>query len=555
MMINVLSHPAVPLVLGSLLIFLIRSKSNLLSFISLTLSIIVLLFIMPHENAFYIEKGIQINYFAYSKLSFLFCLVFLIIGIIGKIFSIYRDSYKEKAMILLYIASAIFVIFSGDFITLYIFWEIMAITSTFIIWSSNSDDSSAAGQRYLIMHLFGGLILLLGIIGLYLNTNDLQIRMLSLDNWYTWSILIGLLLNAGAPPFSQWLPDAYPEGSYSSTVFLSAYTTKTSVFVLISTFAGNHILIAIGIYMIIYGIIYALLENDIRRILSYSIVNQVGFMIVGIGIGTELSINGTAAHAFAHILYKGLLLMSAGSVLYMINKRKCTDVGGLYKVMPITAICGIIGALAISAFPLTSGFISKSMIVDASYQEGLEFVWLMLLVGSAGVFLHAGIKFPWFVFFHNDKKIKTEDPPFFMKTAMIIMSFLCIIIGIIPESLYILLPYKIDFIPYTGNHIISQLHLLLFSGLAFFVSLKYLERTLTITLDFDWFYRNKIKYIYAITNFMSRISSNLMKMIVLNNIKNRFNVLESYLMKQFTISTMLTLILITFSIVLLFNIS
>ncbi|MBT3549032.1 MAG: Na(+)/H(+) antiporter subunit D [Gammaproteobacteria bacterium] len=552
---NLFAHPALPLVIGSLLIFLFKEKSNHISIISILISLFILIFITSNVDYVYMSNITAINYFSYSKLAYLFCLVFLIMGLIGKLFSIYRDSYKEKAMVLLYISSAIFVLFSGDFLTLYIFWEIMAIASTMVIWSNNSRESFSAGNRYLVMHLLGGMILLLGIIGLYVDTNDLQIRLLNLDTWYNWMILVGFLLNAGAPPFSQWIPDAYPEGSYSSTVFLSAYTTKTSVFILIVTFAGSHVLMLIGIYMIMYGIVYALLENDIRRILAYSIVNQVGFMIVGIGIGTELSINGTAAHAFSHILYKGLLLMSAGSVIYMINKRKCTDVGGLYKTMPITAICGIVGALAISAFPLTSGFISKSMIVDASIHEGMELIWLMLLVGSAGVFLHAGIKFPWFVFFHKDKKIITTDPPKYMKYAMIITSGICIFIGVWPELLYSILPYSVSFIPYTGNHVASQLHILLFSALAFFISLKYLERTLTITLDIDFLYRDKIKYIKILVNFMSNMTARSINYISFINLRKNFNSIENYLMKQTTVSVMLIIILITFTVSLIMNIS
>jgi len=307
--------------------------------------------------------------------------------------------------------------------------------------------------------------------------------------------------------------------------------------------------------MIMYGIIYALLENDIRRILSYSIVNQVGFMIVGIGIGTELSLNGTAAHAFSHIIYKGLLLMSAGSVIYMINKYKCTDVGGLYKTMPLTAICGIIGALAISAFPLTSGFISKSMIVDASIHEGMQLVWLMLLVGSAGVFLHAGIKFPWFVFFHRDKKIITTDPPIYMKYAMMIAATICIAIGVWPQLLYNLLPYPVDFIPYTGNHVVSQLHLLFFSALAFFISLKYLERTLTLTLDIDWLYRGKIKYVKLLTEYIFNVVNKTENIFSFTSLRKKFATLEDYLLRQTTISAMLILILIIFSVSLIMNIN
>ena len=166
-----------------------------------------------------------------------------------------------------------------------------------------------------------------------------------------WLILAGFLVNAGAPPLSAWLPDAYPESSWSGMVFLSAFTTKTAVYVLLRGFPGTELLIYVGLFMVFYGIVYAILENDMRRILAYSIVNQVGFMVTGIGIGTEMALNGAAAHAFTHIIYKALLLMSAGSVLYMTGKRKCTDLGGLFRTMPLTTVCGIVGALSISSFP------------------------------------------------------------------------------------------------------------------------------------------------------------------------------------------------------------
>jgi multicomponent Na+:H+ antiporter subunit D len=226
-----------------------------------------------------------------------------------------------------------------------------------------------------------------------------------------------------------------------------------------------------------------------RRILAYSIVNQVGFMVTGIGIGTEMALNGAAAHAFTHIIYKALLLMSAGSVLLMTGRRKCTDLGGLFQSMPVTALCGIVGAAAISSFPLTSGFVSKSMISQSAADEHLFYVWLALAAASAGVFLHAGIKFPWFVFFQKDSGLRPPDPPRNMQAAMIFFAVLCIAIGVVPGPLYALLPYPVEYVPYTGAHVVTQLQLLLFSGLAFFVMLTWLRRTLTISLDTDWFYR------------------------------------------------------------------
>jgi multicomponent Na+:H+ antiporter subunit D len=241
--------------------------------------------------------------------------------------------------------------------------------------------------------------------------------------------------------------------------------------------------------MIFYGIIYALLENDMRRILAYSIVNQVGFMVCGIGIGTEMALNGAAAHAFTHIIYKALLLMSAGSVLFMTGNRKCTDLGGLFQSMPLTAACGIIGALSISSFPLTSGFISKSMISQAAADGHMTFIWMMLAAASAGVFLHAGIKFPWFVFFQKDSGLRPPDPPLNMKIAMVLFAVLCIGLGAFPGPLYAILPFATSYVPYTGAHVIDMLQLLLFSGLAFFICLPLMKRTLTISLDWDWFWR------------------------------------------------------------------
>ena len=553
MMINILSYPLSYLIVGAILIMILKQFANTISILSLLFAIISLLVFSDDSSKVLSLMIVDNQYYTMNDLSFLFCLVFLLIGLTGKFFSIYRTNNNEKAYVLLYIASALGVVLSGDFIVLYIFWETMAITSTLVIWSSQTDSSLKSGNRYLILHLIGGLILLVGLIGLYTETQDLSIREIPLNAWYSWWILSGLLLNAGAPPFSQWIPDAYPEGSYSSSIFLSAYTTKASVYVLMVIFAGNTILIYIGIYMILYGIVYALLENDIRRILSYSIVNQVGFMIVGIGIGTELALNGTSAHAFSHIIYKGLLLMSAGSVLYVTSKRNCSDVGGLYKTMPITATCGIIGALAISALPLTSGFISKSMIVEASYEQGLDLVWHFLLIGSAGVFLHAGIKFPWFVFFHKDKKLIAKDPPMFMIIPMVILSISCIVIGVFPNLLYSILPFSSYYEPYTGNHVVSQLHILLFSGLAFFIALKYLERTLTITLDIDYFYRKEFVFIKNIFVKITKSLDELFEKIKGIKIDQRLSVIENTILNQSTTSTMLSIIMVIVLLVFLVN--
>jgi multicomponent Na+:H+ antiporter subunit D len=433
--------------------------------------------------------GYPIELVEAGKLRRLFATVFAIMAFAGGLFGLKQARWTELAAAYAYAAGAVGVAFAGDLITMFLFWEFMAIFSTVVVWCGGTEGARRAGVRYAIMHLVGGVVLKIGIEGVMIHTGSVDIRPLDLDTFDAWVVLAGVLINAAAPPVSQWLSDAYPESSPTGGVFLSAFTTKTAVLALILLFPGAEVLVWIGLYMVFYGIIYALLENDMRRILSYSIVNQVGFMVCGVGIGTQMALNGAAAHAFVHIIYKALLFMSAGAVMYQTGRRKCTDIGGLYRSMPLTMTCGMIGALSISAFPLTSGFIAKSLISEAAGQQGLELVWLLLTAASAGVFLHAGIKFPWFVFFHRDSGLRPADPPWNMRAAMLLFSAACIVLGCFPALLYPLLPYPVDYVPYTAAHVVTQLQLLMFAGLAFFVMLSQMERMLTITLDFDWFYR------------------------------------------------------------------
>lgn len=425
----------------------------------------------------------------------LFATVFAIMAFAGGLYAHRQASTTELTAAFIYAGSAIGVTFAGDLLTLFVFWEVMALGSTVVVWSAGTVGAQRAGLRYLLIHLLGGVILMVGIAAHVATTGTLTFEPMSPDNFASTMILIGFLVNAGAPPLSAWIADAYPEASPSGTVFLSAFTTKTAVYALLVGFPGAEILVPIGLYMVFYGIIYALLENDMRRILAYSIVNQVGFMVAAIGIGTPMALNGAAAHAFAHIIYKGLLLMSAGSVLLMTGRRKCTELGGLFQSMPQTAINGIIGALAISAFPFTSGFVTKSLETQAAANEGMLVVWLLLLAASAGVFLHAGIKFPWFVFFQKDSGLRPPEPPANLRYAMWLFSFLCIAIGLVPDPLYAILPYATDYRPYTADHLVTQFQVLLFAGFAFFAMLKLMRRTLTISLDFDWFYRKFLKQV------------------------------------------------------------
>jgi multicomponent Na+:H+ antiporter subunit D len=435
-----------------------------------------------------------------DKLSKVFGYVFCLNSMLAFVFAYQLRDVRQLLAALFYIGSALGAVFAGDLITLYVFWEIMAVASTFLILARQTPRAMGAGLRYVLIHLFGGLCMLVGIIMHVQATGDTAFVALAPETPGSWLILLGVLINASAFPFSSWLSDSYPEATVVGGLILSAYTTKTAVYALLRAFPGWEILIVVGCFMAVYGIIYALLENDMRRILAFSITNQVGFMVTAAGIGTAMAINGAAAHAFCHIIYKSLLWMSAGAVLAMTGRSKCTELGGLYKTMPWSLSLGLIGALAISGVPGTSGFTSKSIILHAAAHEHLLWVLAILEVASAGVFLHAGIKFPYFVFFAKDNGLRPDEAPKNMLWAMGAMAFLCLALGVYPDPLYSILPYDMgDFTVYEAPKVIAQMQLLMFSALAFFLLLPLLKRTDTIALEIDWIYRRGGKLFYRVT--------------------------------------------------------
>ena len=241
--------------------------------------------------------------------------------------------------------------------------------------------------------------------------------------------------------------------------------------------------------MAVYGVVYAVLENDARRLLAYHIISQVGYMVCGVGIGTELALNGAAAHAFAHILYKGLLFMGVGAVLEVTGLRKLSDMGGLYKTMPITLGLYMVGAFSISAVPLFSGFVTKSMVVSAAGEDHRPLIFLLLTLASAGTFLHTGLKLPYYMFFGKDSGVRGQEPPANMLVAMGLAAVACIVIGVVPGLLYDRLPFPVDYHPYDLRHVTSTLGLLSFTALGFFLLLAHLDPERKISLDTDWFYR------------------------------------------------------------------
>jgi multicomponent Na+:H+ antiporter subunit D len=426
-----------------------------------------------------------------DRLSRVFGAIFSIIAFIGGVYSFHIKDKVQQTAALLYAGGALGVVFAGDYITLFLFWELMAVSSTFLIWSRATNESQKAGMRYLLVHFFGGVLLLSGII-LYINeTGGILIHSLIPEaNLSSILILLGVALNTAIPPLHAWLADAYPKATITGAVFLSAFTTKTSVYVLLRIFPGWEVLIFFGVMMALYGVVYAVLANDIREILAYHIISQVGYMVAAAGIGTEMAINGASAHAFSHILYKALLFMGAGVVLHTTGRSKLTELGGLAKAMPATLWLYMIGAFSISGFPLFNGFISKSIIVDAAGRAEYETAMLLLLLASIGTFLHTGLKLPYHTWYGEPKGATTASkPPVNMIVGMSLAAFFCILFGVAPILLYNYLPFPVEYQPYTTYHLVETVQLLIFTFIAFWILRRSLAGEKYIALDTDWIYR------------------------------------------------------------------
>ncbi len=441
--------------------------------------------------------GLEIELFRLDSLSRIFGTIFLIAAFLGNLYAIGDDAGRlQRGAAQVYAGAAIAAVFAGDLVTLFIFFELAAVASVFLIWARGTERALAAGMRYLIIQIGAGVILLAGILIHVSATGSITFEHLGIETPGGLLILLAFGIKCAFPFLHNWLQDAYPEATVSGTVILSAFTTKLAIYALARSYAGTEMLIWVGATMTAFPIFYAVIENDLRRVLAYSLNNQLGFMVVGIGIGSELALNGTASHAFCHILYKALLFMSMGAVLYRTGTCNGSDLGGLYKTMPWTAGFCIVGAASISAFPLFSGFVSKSMILTAAAGEGYWGVWLILLFASAGVFHHSGIKIPYFAFFAHDSGRRPREAPAPMFAAMALTAFLCIAIGIYPAPLYALLPFPVDYAPYTTYHVINQLQLLLYSALAFTVLMLtgiYPPEMRSVNLDVDWIYRRGLK--------------------------------------------------------------
>ncbi|MCC5888425.1 MAG: Na(+)/H(+) antiporter subunit D [Gammaproteobacteria bacterium] len=488
-MIDVI-HPSLLLFLGAAIVPLLRGRAQQAWMLLLPAAIIAVVFSLPHGSSGAMNLfGMDLLILRIDALSMVFTSVFAIITFVGALYALHVKDTTQHVAALTYAGSALGVVLAGDLITLYVFWELMVFTSVWLIWCRRNPVSMAAGFRYLIVHALGGVILLAGIILHVMDTGSVAFTAIDPDSAGFYLILIGFMINAAVPPLHAWLTDAYPESTITGAIFLASLTTKTAVYTLIRGFPGTELLVVLGVIMALYGVVYAVLANDIRRLLAYHIISQVGYMVAGVGMGTIMALNGSASHAFTHILYKAVLFMGAGAVIHMTGKAKLTELGGIYRYMPITFLLYMVGGLSISAFPLFSGFVSKTMVVEAAALDGRAWVWLLLSLASAGTFLHTGLKLPWFTFFGQDSGLRPKEAPLNMLLAMGIAAFLCIFIGVFPGWLYAIMPAPVEYNAYSTGHVLWELQLLLFTGLGFFFLLKHVGGEAKISVDTDWLYR------------------------------------------------------------------
>ena len=511
-------HPAILFFLGLLVIPYLKGVVRQIFILVIPVVALTIASTLTPGTFGVVEIGnVTLTFGRVDKLSLVFANIFTLMAVIGAIYGLHLKEPWEHVAAWGYVGSAIGCTFAGDYLTLFLFWEGLMVSSACLIFLRKTAQSRRAGLRYFLVHTTGGLILLAGIFLLYHETGDLSFVTFKPEeaNLAVYLILIGFLLNAAVPPLHAWLPDAYGSATVVGSVFMCAYTTKTAVYTLIRGFAGFEILIPLGVCMALYGVVFAVLENDARRLLSYHIISQVGYMVAGAGIGTAMAINGACAHAYAHILYKSLLFMGVGSVLYVTGRSKFTELGGLWRSMPWTFVFTLVGGLSISAFPLFSGFVTKSMVVSGAWQDHLAWAALGLTLASAGTFLHTGLKVPYFIWFSREKppfKEPEKEAPLNMLAAMALASLYCIMIGCFPGRLYNMLPYPVDYNPYTPGHVMQSYQILLFTMLGFFLLIKKLKPEPKIALDLDWFYRRSANLFMSFCrNVLRTIEDSLVK--------------------------------------------
>lgn len=438
-----------------------------------------------------------------NKLSILFGFIYVIAAFCMNIYALKVKNDWEHVAAMIYVGSALGAIFAGDLFTLFFSLEIMSWAPFFLLLFRGTQKSRGAAFRYIIWHHLSGLCILAGILVHMHQTGSIEFTQMpwvwNMSHLGSHLMLLGFVINSATTPFHSWLSDTYSEASPSGSVYMTAFTTKTAIFCLIITFSGVPLLMWLGAIQAVFALFLAVLENDGRRLCSYHIISQIGYMVAGIGMGTHMGVNGAASHALCHIIYNALLYMGAGCVLVVAGTAKFNRLGGLYKYMPIAFWLYMIGGFSISGFPLFNGFISKAMTIEASELIHEPVIYLLLEGATVGTFLHTGLKLPWNMWLQGreeppqDIKARLKDSafntPVHMLVGMGILAFLCIFMGVYPQILYDMLPYPVEYVPFTVTRVFSITQLFIFSFMGFWLLRKLVKGHPAYVLDTDWPFR------------------------------------------------------------------
>lgn len=496
---NLFVHPSAGFVLLALVLpFLNAERAPWRRWLLLVPSALALVFVFstPFGSYAHVEwLGQSLVLGRLDSLSRIFAQVFAIMSLAGMVYAMHEKDTLQHCMAALYVAGGFGCVLAGDYLTLFVWWELMAVGSALLVFANRTRESVLAAFRYFLYHAAGGLFLLAGIVLRYYAIGTFEFTAVAPGQTEAYNILIllGFCVNAALIPLHAWLPDAYPRATVTGAVFMCAFTTKTAVYVLMRGFVGWEVLAVGGTVMAVYGVLYACIENNARRILSYHIVSQVGYMVAGIGVGTAMTVNGAAAHAYAHILYKGLLFMGAGCLLYSAGTAKLDKLGGLAARLPYVMLLYMVAALSISGMPLFNGFISKNMTITGAAEAHYTLVALGLEIAAVGTFISVGIKLPYFAFWGGKQTDTRELRPIprNMYAGMGILAFCCVAQGVAPQLLYQFLPLPMEhpFTPWTAYNVLQALMLLGFSGLAFYCMRRVIRPHACLNLDVDYFYR------------------------------------------------------------------
>ena len=509
-----LSHPALVMLLAGLLIPFVPAMVRRVLLVAVPAVVLWLSYNLQYGEygSFTFINNMQLVYLKVDELSWVFVFILAIVSLTANLFALRMENPLEAGAQFLYVASSMGVVLAGDWLTLIFFWELMAVASVFLVWSNKEDPKAKnAGFRYLLVHFLGGNVLLAGIFLKVSQGNYLIGNLADNMDLAGWLILIGVAVNAAIYPLHAWLPDAYPRGTVTGSVFLSCLTTKVAVYCLVRVFPGVEILIWGGVLMCLVAVSYAMIANDLRVILSFHIISQVGYMVAAAGLGTELALNGSVAHAFSNILYKSLLFMGAGAILYATGTSKLTELGGLFKRIPWVVALYFIGSLAISGFPYLNGFTNKAVILSAASYAKYPSVELLLYLASVGTLISTCLKVSYYAFAGEPKKEYEMKPvPWNMYAAMAATAALCFVYGIFPNLLYNRLPFPINYVPYTFDHVISTVQIILAATFIFVLLADLMKPKEAFLLDVDWFYRVPlVRAMYAISKASSHMQDKM----------------------------------------------